>query len=225
MSGKFFVFEGLDGSGTTTQSRLLFNKLSRHTPLVHLTAEPSTGPVGQLIRQIIKGRLIGRTITDVKIPFDYQALALLFAADRLDHVACEIRPLLEQGYHVISDRYVLSSLAYQGLTSPSEWVACINSHALKPDIQFFLDVPASTAWERLNQARPGSDIFEAPETLTQVAQSYQESLKTLSPETLCVIDGTKSLEEIEGEIWQTLTDRKLINLETELEVEIITTDE
>jgi len=54
MSGKFIVFEGLDGSGTTTQSRLLFNKLARHTPLVHLTAEPSTGPVGQLIRQIIK---------------------------------------------------------------------------------------------------------------------------------------------------------------------------
>src|SRR5579864_7294663 len=108
--GLFIVLEGLDGAGTTTQLVRLAERLRRAGERVVATAEPTDGPIGALIRQALRRRLVhrdGRALTD-------ESLALLFAADRVDHVAGEIEPALARGQHVLCDRYVLSSLAYQG---------------------------------------------------------------------------------------------------------------
>lgn len=205
-AGRFIVFEGLDGAGTTTQCRMLAERLARERPgrRVHVTAEPSAGPVGHQIRQVLKGRLVGRTAAGAPVPFDRRALALLFAADRIDHLACEIAPLVADGYLVISDRYVLSSLAYQGMDVDRDWVAQINRHAPPPDVQFFLDTPARTGWERVRGSRPGSDLFEAPDTLQRVAESYRDSLGLCPADHACVIDGTLSREQVAEQAWAEL---------------------
>jgi dTMP kinase len=117
------VLEGLDGAGTTTQGRLLADALRADGRTVHLTAEPSGGPIGVLVRQVLKRRIVGRD----GAPFDPAALALLFAADRLDHAAVEIAPKLAAGVDVVSDRFTLSSLAYQGLDlGDMDWVEAVN---------------------------------------------------------------------------------------------------
>jgi len=204
--GRFIVFEGLDGAGTTTQCRLLAERLAREAPdrRVHVTAEPSAGPIGQAIRQILRGRTVGTTPAGDPLPFDRRALALLFAADRLDHLACEITPLLAAGYLVISDRYVLSSLAYQGMDVDRAWVAQINRHAPAPDVQFFLDTPAQTGWQRVRGSRPGSELFEDPDTLERVAASYRDSLDLAPTRRHCTIDGTLGREDIAGRVWAEL---------------------
>ncbi len=210
--GRFIVFEGLDGSGTTTQCRLLADRLTRDVPncRVHVTAEPSTGPIGQVIRQILKGRMVGLTASGAPVPFDRKALALLFAADRMDHLTCEIRPLLDKGYLVISDRYVLSSLAYQGLDVDRAWVADINRHAPAPDVQFFLETPAETGWHRIQNTRPGADIFEAPDTLQQVAESYRQSLDLFPGRRTHVLDGTMPRDDIAEQAWAALRETGII---------------
>src|SRR5690606_16369979 len=95
--GRFFVFEGLDGSGTTTQAERLARRLVASGRRAHLTAEPSTGPVGLQLREILAGRLQGGRGQ----PWDRRVLGLLFAADRLDHWRSEIEPLLAEGVDVV----------------------------------------------------------------------------------------------------------------------------
>src|SRR4051812_26512346 len=112
--GVFVVFEGIDGSGTTTQAELYASHLRQKKRLVHVTREPSGGPVGAMLRQILTRRVV--------LPSGSHAetMALLFAADRLDHVETEVLPLLRDGYVVVSDRYDLSSILYQAVTSGIE---------------------------------------------------------------------------------------------------------
>jgi len=140
--GRFVVLEGLDGAGTTTQARLLGEALRVSGRRVHVTAEPSGGPAGALARQVLASRVTGADGDG----FDPAALALLFAADRLDHVATEIAPKLAAGIDVVSDRFTLSSLAYQGLTTGDlDWVEQVNARAARPDVTVFLRVRAAVA--------------------------------------------------------------------------------
>src|SRR5690242_1367991 len=111
----FIVLEGIDGSGTTTQAARLAQTLQARGARVHATREPSTGPVGRLLRQALTGTLVA---DERPVQLDFCTLALLFAADRMDHVRREIEPALARGEVVISDRYDLSSLIYQSETSP-----------------------------------------------------------------------------------------------------------
>jgi dTMP kinase len=201
--GLFIVIEGLDGAGTTTQCRLLEQHIRGDKPdqPVHVTAEPSSGPVGALIRQVLTGRVAGTTTLGQAKAFDPHALALLFAADRLDHIATEIEPLLEAGYIVISDRYVMSSLAYQGMDSPMSWVADINRFAPVPDLVVFLEVPAEAGWQRLSGTRPGREIFESPGVLAKVATSYQEAVQMCPAHRMKVLSGTQARDVISRSIW------------------------
>ncbi|HEY6105773.1 MAG TPA: dTMP kinase, partial [Anaeromyxobacteraceae bacterium] len=168
--GRFLVLEGLDGAGTTTQAALLAAWLRGRGREVHLTAEPSRGPVGALIRQILSGRIGGGPAGRV----DPAALALLFAADRLDHVACEVEPRLAAGCDVVSDRYTLSSLAYQSAaTGLGRWVEAANARAPAPDLTVFLAVRPAVALRRRFAASAERELFEVPEFQRRVALAYR----------------------------------------------------
>jgi dTMP kinase len=201
--GRFIVLEGIDGAGTTTQARRLEARIRETFPDrgVQVTAEPSGGPVGSLIRQVLRERVVGATPGGDRVPFDRRALALLFAADRLDHVGCEIRPLVDSGWVVISDRYLLSSLAYQGMDAPVDWVAEANRWAPAPDLLLFLDVRPDVGWRRVAASRAGREIFETPDTLRRVAEAYGRALPSCPAGRTVVVPGEVPVDEVAERIW------------------------
>lgn len=183
--GRFIVLEGADGAGTTTQAQALSSWLEARGATAHVTQEPSGGPVGRLIREILRG--------EKPSEMGWQRLALLFAADRLDHYEREIAPRLDEGEHVISDRYLLSSLVYQGLSLPLDWVEALNRHAPAPDVTLVLDVDADEAWAR--QARRGGEreLYDERELQRTVCRRYRE----LAPRVdAIVVDGGGTVEVV-----------------------------
>jgi len=170
--GKFLVIEGLDGSGTTTQMDFLTASLRQRGLPVHATCEPSKGPIGALIRQALSGRLCLNAKGQALSP---GTLALLFAADRDDHLEAEIKPALANGHWVVSDRYLLSSLAYQSLSLSTEWIMALNQHALLPDCTVFLKIEPKLAAERM-RVRHQAELYEALEIQKKVAQNYEGAI-------------------------------------------------
>jgi dTMP kinase len=168
--GRFIVLEGIDGAGTTTQTRELALALELSGVATHVTCEPSRGPVGTYLRSLLAG-------PPDRPRLDWASLALLFAADRLDHVAREIEPALARGVCVISDRYDLSSLIYQSATAPAgeealPWIRAINLRARRPDLTLVLDIAADVAAQR-RQARGGeAELFEDQELQGRLAALY-----------------------------------------------------
>ena len=181
--------EGLDGSGTTTQCQRLVDELTRRGRTVHATREPSDGPIGRLLREILRGELGA---------VDPGAVALLFAADRLDHLEREIRPALSRGLDVVTDRYVLSSLAYQSVDVPSDWVTHLNSRADPADVTIFLDVPVERCLERMAARGGHAELYERAETLREVDAAYR---RLLGPRVI-VIDGTKTPDEVADAVFE-----------------------
>jgi dTMP kinase len=194
-TGRFIVLEGLDGAGTTTQARLLGERLRAAGRRTHVTAEPSGGPVGSLLRQVLQQRINGGAGDG----FDPHALALLFAADRLDHLAAEVLPRLEAGEDVVSDRYTLSSLAYQSLTTgDGGWVKTINGRARAPDLTIFLRVRAGLALGRRRGAGTTPELYEVDAFQRRVARSYERALASLraSGQRIEVLDGEQPVEQV-----------------------------
>lgn len=186
--GRFLVLEGLDGAGTTTQAALLAGRLARLGRRVHLTSEPSRGPVGRLLRRALQGAVAGAGGR----PLDQRALALLFAADRVDHVAGEVGPRLAAGVDVVSDRYALSSLAYQSAaTGDLGWVEVLNREAPAPDLTIFLEVRPAVALRRRYAASAEREIYEVPAFQRRVAAAYRRALGRLRRrgERVAVVDG------------------------------------
>jgi dTMP kinase len=193
--GRFVVLEGLDGAGTTTQARLLADSLRADGRTVHLTAEPSGGPVGALVRQVLNRRIGGRDGG----PFDPATLALLFAADRLDHAAVEIAPKLAQGVDVVSDRFTLSSLAYQGLAvGDLPWVETLNGRAPAPDVTILLRVRPEVGLRRRHAASLDREIFEVAAFQRKVAASYERAVERLraAGQEVVVLDGERPIAEV-----------------------------
>ena len=184
--GIFLVIEGLDGSGKTTQATLLTKKLSQ-THNVMLTAEPSLGKIGTFIRE-------GCLYEDKRLPIE--AEALLFAADRIEHVQKEVKPALDEGKLVICDRYIYSSLAYQGSAGLSlEWIKTINAHALQPEFSIFIDVAPDRVLERLKRKK---SVMETLETQRKVREVY---LKFVEKGDLARVDGDKPKDVVADELY------------------------
>ncbi|OGQ13576.1 MAG: dTMP kinase [Deltaproteobacteria bacterium RBG_16_71_12] len=189
MRGRLIVLEGADGTGTTTQARTLAHHLTSRGRTVHVTAEPSRGPIGALIRQLLSGDRPREQI--------HRELALLFAADRLDHVAREIEPELARGVDVISDRYLLSSLVYQGLDLPIEWVASLNQHAPAADVTLLVTLPVEAALARIAGRAGQRELFDARETQARVHARYLE----LAPRVdAVVVDGQGPIAEVSARL-------------------------
>lgn len=194
--GKFIVLEGIDGSGTTTQATHLLGWMAERGELAHGTRQPSTGPIGSLIRQVLSGRVVGRGADGKAAPVDPASVALLFAADRLDHIATEVLPHLEAGRHVVCDRYVLSSLAYQSLDTDLAFVRAINAKAPPPDLTIFLRVRPEIAMDRINASRTDRDAFENLPFQRRVAKAYDALLEKYRDGRVVELDG----EEVPGTV-------------------------
>ncbi len=182
------ALEGLDGSGTSTQATALREALRARGHTVHTTHEPSTGSIGVQARA-----LLGRK----DAPPDPHLLALLFAADRLDHVGQEIEPALARGEVVVCDRYVMSSWVYQSLDCDAAWVESINTHAPWPDATFVLTVDAAEASRRVHSRTPehAREIYETEAIQRRVEAAYTSALARDLPGVEAV-DGTETIEAV-----------------------------
>lgn len=199
--GVFVAFEGLDGSGTTTQAeRAAAHVAAESEREAALSAEPTDGPVGSQIRRCLEGEL----------QFGAETLALLFAADRIDHLEREIEPALADGAVAIVDRYSLSSFAYQRADGvDADWLRRINGRARPPDVTIYLDVPPATCVERLAEDGRGTDRFEREATLERVEAAYREAIEAerTAGNDVRVVDGTGSPEEVAAEVRAILAER------------------
>ncbi len=203
--GAFIVLEGLDGAGTSTQVRRLAASLRSSGNRVTATGEPSDLPIGRLIRRALRRRLPGRERGET---LTHEALALLFAADRLDHLHRQIFPALRRGEVVLCDRYVLSSLVYQGLTTWPAWVSQINQLAVLPDLTLFIDVDPRTAAARRAARGKVAELFEEEQMQQKIAARYRRVIRhRRRRERIISIDGSKSIEEVTAQALK-LIDRR-----------------
>lgn len=192
--GAFIVLEGLDGAGTTTQAQRLSSALRESGQPVLLTRQPSDGPLGTMLRQALTGRL---GLPGHAGPLSEDTLALMFAADRLDHLAATIEPALARGEVVICDRYVLSSLAYQGSALPTPWIESLNERALRPDLTLFLEVDVKVASGRRGARGSDPELFEQDERQRKVARQYQSAIRRRTTrERIVRLDGSAPVEEV-----------------------------
>ncbi len=186
--GKFIVFEGLDGSGQSTQAEKLKSFLKTKGLRVLLTKEPTCSLIGGLIKSQLKGDWNSSP----------ECLQLLFSADRAYHLEKEVYPWLEKGGIVISDRYFFSSLAYGGISLDLNWLKAINQNFKIPDLTIFLDVSPKECLKRIKGDRESLELFEKEEILNQVYQNYLKILKDF-PNTFR-IDGERDKEEVFEEV-------------------------
>jgi dTMP kinase len=192
--GRFIVFEGLDGAGTTTQAKLLADRLHKQGRPVYVAHQPSEGPVGLLIRQILAGRTATPQADGKLGTVDERVMALLFAADRLDHLGSQIEPRLARGEDVILDRYTLSSLAYQGASVSHDFINHANRFARRPDLTLFLYVPATVALERVRNRGTRLERYETAPQLAVIEHEYSRLVGTLA--SVVSIDGTRPIGEV-----------------------------
>ena len=202
----FIAFEGIDGSGKSTQVKLLSYNLQNAGHQVYLTCEPTESPIGKLIRDIFNHRMEG----------DHRTIAGLFVADRLNHILNKTNGILkklEEGYTVISDRYYFSSYAYQGTHMPMEWVMEANSLSadlLRPDLNIYIDIPPEAGMARLNKDRSSIELYETLENLKNVRQKYAEAFELLKQkEKVFTLDGNRAPHLIASEIWTRVSQLKL----------------
>lgn len=207
MKKNFFIaFEGIDGSGKSTQVKLLKERLENAGLKVYTTCEPTDSPMGKMIRDIFNHR----------VEADHRTIAALFVADRLDHLLNKtngILKMLEDGYTVITDRYYLSSYAYQSPYMDLNWVIQANSLSaglLRPDLNIYIDISPEISIERLNKGRTSIELYETLDNLRDVRNKYFEIFELLKDEeTVLVMDGNRNAELIADGIWNEILTRFL----------------
>jgi dTMP kinase len=196
--GKFLVLEGIDGSGTTTQlDRVVEHIRSLGFPAV-ATREPSTGPIGKLLREA----LLGQHAMPDGTSLGGRTMAMLFAADRFDHLQREVEPQLALGTTVVSDRYLLSSLAYQAEETEREWVQLLARGVTQPDRTVLLDLPVEVAAKRRLEAGRPVERYDADSYLAKVAANYRALARVDA--SVVVVDGAGSKDDVTGAICQAI---------------------
>lgn len=197
--GLFFALEGIDGSGKSTQLQLLKEHLEQAGRPCLTTREPTGGPMGRLLRQVLTGQ----------IRCDSRVVAPLFVADRLDHLLNEetgICGALEKGISVLTDRYYFSSYAYQSVDLPLEWVIEANRPCvdiLRPTATIFIDLSPELALERIARNRESTELFETKERLTRTREQYFRAFEALKDEErVIVLPGDKEVEELSRDIFE-----------------------
>jgi len=194
----FVVFDGVDGAGKGTQVALLRDALVARGRTVHVTAEPSTWPIGAHIRKCLRGELDDP---------GWAAMALLFAADRVQHVEREIRPALDAGHIVLCDRYDASSIAYQSALAGDDpngehmrWIATLNDRAKRPDLVLVLDLDPELAASRRHARGSPTELYEKLELQKRVRANYARIPEFRPNDRIEIVDASTSPEEVHARI-------------------------
>lgn len=190
--GKLIVLEGLDGSGKTTQSRLIVQRLRKMGKKAEYTKEPTQGPIGVLIKQILWG----------EVKLSKRAMQYLYVADRADHSEL-IEDYLKKGYYVIADRYFWSSVAYGSFDMEkiddyflvAQSILSYYHRFLLPDITFYLNIDPQKGFERVTATGKKKEWYKDPKKMKRIKKGYDFLLKKF-PREITVIDANKSLEEV-----------------------------
>lgn len=197
--GKFIVFEGIDGSGKSSQVLLLKQRLEDSGHKVYTTFEPTDNKIGLVLRAILKGEEHA----------DPRTIAALFAADRLHHLLNEVDGLLkklQEGFIVLCDRYYFSSYAYHSVHMDMDWVIEINkvsAELLRPDLNIFIDLHPEMAMNRIERNRNKTELFETLDMLKSVYHNYQIAFEKMKDvEKILRIEGDDTHEAIEASIWK-----------------------
>ena len=211
----FAVLEGCDGSGTTTQLELLSRRFAGIPGLFYATAEPTGGPVGELIRRLLKeeGRPKESGVSG-EGRVSPETLARLFAADRAEHLygsggiveRCSVR-----GELVVSDRYSPSSLVYQAIDCGEELPRILNESFPLPELLVYIDIDGETAEKRI-AGRPDREIFEHLEFQEKVRKGYLKLLPAWEKNGVRVltVDGSRSPEEVAEGVWRAVAEMPIV---------------
>lgn len=187
--GTLIVIEGADGSGTTTQSRLLSEEIGARRTAEHGERREGEHLIGEKVEEMI-----------TEGGYSPEAIALGFAADRMVHLEERLIPLLKKGETVVCDRYYHSSLVYQpALGAEEEWVREINREAVQPDITVVLDVAAETGMERIDSRGADDNIFEDLSFQQEVVQRYRRLPEKLDEE-IVPVDASYSIDKVAAEV-------------------------
>jgi len=195
--GRFIVFEGIDGSGKSTQIKKVAKQLAALGYKVYSTFEPTDGPIGLLIRQMLSG----------KVATDQRTIASLFAADRTDHLLNKgngIRWKVDQGEIVLCDRYYFSSYAYHAQYIDMKWVIhanSLNADILRPDMTIFIDVDPDICFKRIESNRSKFEMYETIDIMKKVRANYFQAFDVLKDlEKIVIVDGNNTMEKVEDAI-------------------------
>lgn len=194
----FIAFEGIDGCGKSTQVQRLAQHLEAEGHRVHVTCEPTTGPIGRMIRDIFSG----------KMPADQHTIAGLFVADRMEHILNPVDGLLKllaEGWTVISDRYYFSSYAYHSVHVPMDWVIAMNARAaelLRPDLNIYIDISPEVSMARIQRGRSSTELYENEDNLRRTRAMYEEAMARMQAvEHVARIDGDQVEDAVEKAVW------------------------
>ncbi len=188
----FIAFEGLDGSGSSTQSKLLSDQLEKQGYVTLLTKEPTSGsPIGKIIREVLQHKWSASA----------DGLQLLFCADRAEHLNNVIEPALKNRQIVITDRYLFSTIAYGMLAIEDvEWLEDLNKNFRIPDITFLFKLDPKECIKRIIGRGSEFELFEKEEKLNKIWEGY-ETIKNKYPN-IYFIDASKSIEDIAKKVWE-----------------------
>jgi len=199
----FIALEGIDGSGKSTQVKLLAEKMQQEGYKVYITAEPTDGPIGSMIRKIMKSEMHA----------DERTIAALFVADRLEHILNKsngILKKLKEGCTVITDRYYFSSYAYHGTHIDMNWVIHANSicaELLKPDLTVYIDSSPEVSMKRINSGRISTEHYETAENLAKVRNKYLEAFEQLKQqEHVFITNGDRAPQLVATDIWNKISE-------------------
>ncbi|OFX58611.1 MAG: dTMP kinase [Bacteroidetes bacterium GWB2_41_8] len=208
MKSLFIVFEGIDGSGKSTQINLLKQKFENRGLGVLIESEPTNNPVGEMIQDVMTG----------KITLANESIAALFLADRLEHITNPINGLNEKlanGNNIIASRYYFSSYAFQSDAVPLKWLVESNElckSLLKADLTFYLNIDPEQSYERVKKRGKQLELFETREKLIKTHNQYLKAFDLYGhDENIFIINAGNSIQKIHSDIWSIVKSK--LNLE------------